>query len=140
MEPRILQLQSTTVGGERLTCRQIADVQEIVSALPLLSRTELGQTVCAHLGWQTPNGNNRIQSATGLLAALERLGILSLPAGGVQAAAAGGGAGPGGGRGVERMGAALPSDRLPAADGQPCAVSAARAAATPSGLPEVPAA
>ena len=80
LDPRILQLQSTTFGGERLTRRQIADVQEIVSALPLLSRTELGHTVCVHLGWQTPNGHNRIQSATGLLEALEQLGILSLPA------------------------------------------------------------
>ena len=80
LDPRILQLQSMTFGGERLTRRQIADVQEIVSALPLLSRTELGHTVCVHLGWQTPNGHNRIQSATGLLEALEQLGILSLPA------------------------------------------------------------
>ena len=80
MDPRILQLQSTTFGGERLTHRQIADIQETVSALPLLSRTELGHTVCVHLGWQTPNGDNRIQSAMGLLKALEQRGILTLPA------------------------------------------------------------
>ena len=80
MDPRILQLQSTTFGGERLTRRQTADIQETVSALPLLSRTELGHTVCVHLGWQTPNGDNRIQSAMRLLEALEQLGILRLPA------------------------------------------------------------
>ena len=80
MDPRILQLQSTTFGGERLTRRQTADIQETVSALPLLSRTELGHTVCVHLGWQTPNGHNRIQSAMRLLEALEQLGILRLPA------------------------------------------------------------
>ena len=47
---------------------------------PLLSRTELGHTVCAYLRWQTPQGSNRIQLAMRLLEALERLSILALPA------------------------------------------------------------
>ena len=82
MDPRILQLQSTTFWGERLTRRQVADVQEIVSALPLLSRTELGYTVCVHLGWQTPNGHNRIQSAPGLLGLVAQALQLPLAAAG----------------------------------------------------------
>ena len=79
MDPRILQIQFTTFGSERLTRRQIADVQETVSALPLLSRTEAGPSVRVHVRWPTPSGHNRIQSAMGLLEALEQLGTLSLP-------------------------------------------------------------
>ena len=51
-------------------------MQEVVSVLPLLSRTELGHTVCVHLGWQMHDGHNRIQSPMGLLDALEQLDIL----------------------------------------------------------------
>ncbi len=80
MDPRIRQLRSTTFGGERLTRRQIAAIQETVGPFPKLSRTELGHTICVHLGWQTPTGRNRIQQAQGLLEELERLGILTLPA------------------------------------------------------------
>ena len=80
MDPRIRQLRSTTFGGERLRRRQIAAIQETVGRFPKLSRTELGHTICVHLGWQTPTGRNRIQQARGLLEELERLGILTLPA------------------------------------------------------------
>ena len=80
MDPRIRQLRSTTFGGERLRRRQIAAIQETVGRFPKLSRTELGHTICVHLGWQTPTGRNRIQQAQGLLEELERLGILTLPA------------------------------------------------------------
>lgn len=80
MDPRIRQLRSTTFGGERLTRRQIAAIQATVGTFPKLSRTELGHTICVHLGWQTPGGRNRIQQARGLLEELERLGILTLPA------------------------------------------------------------
>ena len=79
MDPRIRQLRSTTFGGQRLTRRQIADIQQTVATFPLLSRTELGHTVCVHLRWQTPNGRNRIQQAMGLLEELARLGVLTLP-------------------------------------------------------------
>ena len=79
IDPRIEQLKSTTFLGKRLTRRQIADIQETVGLFPKLSRTELGHTICEHLGWQTPNGSNRIQLARGVLAELERLGILTLP-------------------------------------------------------------
>ncbi len=79
IDPRVQRLKSTTFLGKRLTKRQIADIQETVSSFPKLSRTELGHTICEHLGWQTPNGSNRIQLARGVLAELERLGILTLP-------------------------------------------------------------
>ncbi len=80
MDLRIRQLRSTTFGGERLTRRQIAAIQETVGLFPKLSRTELGHTICEHLGWRTPTGRYRIQQARGLLEELERLSILTLPA------------------------------------------------------------
>ena len=80
MDPRIESLPSTTFCGQRLTRKQIADIQETVACFPRLSRHELGQTICEHLGWRTPKGNNRIQLALRVLEDLERLGILTLPA------------------------------------------------------------
>ena len=80
LDPRIARLPSTTFYGQRLTRRQIGDIQETVGLLPQLSRTELGHTICEHLGWQTPRGTNRIQLAMRVLGELERLGILTLPA------------------------------------------------------------
>ena len=79
LDPLIQNLKSTTFCGRRLTRRQIADIQEVVRTFPKLSRNELGQTICAHLRWQTPSGSNRIQLAMRLLEELERLSILTLP-------------------------------------------------------------
>ena len=80
LDPRIARLPCTTFCGQRLTRRQIGAIQETVSLLPQLSRTELGHTICEHLGWQTPRGTHRIQLAMRVLGQLERLGILTLPA------------------------------------------------------------
>ena len=80
LDPRIVRLAATAFCGHRLRRSQIADIQEIVTSLPLLSRTELGHTICEHLRWQTPRGSNRIQRAMRLLEELERLSILALPA------------------------------------------------------------
>ena len=79
LDPLIQNLKSTSFCGRRLTRRQIADIQEVVRTFPKLSRNELGQTICAHLRWQTPSGSNRIQLAMRLLEELERLSILTLP-------------------------------------------------------------
>ena len=80
IDPRIERLQSTSFCGKHLTRRQIADIQETVGRFPQLSRTELGQTLCEQLGWQTPKGRNRIQLAMRVLEQLEQRGILALPA------------------------------------------------------------
>ena len=80
LDPRIERLPCTTFCGRRLTRRQIADIQATVGCCPQLSRTELGHTICEHLHWQTSQGSNRIQLAMRLLEALERLGIVALPA------------------------------------------------------------
>ena len=62
MDPCIENLKSTTFFGKRLTRRQIADIQETVALFPGLSRRELGNTICEHLGWFTPKGGYRVQS------------------------------------------------------------------------------
>ena len=80
LDPRIVRLASTSFCGQRLRRSQLADIQEIVCSLPLLSRTELGHTVCEYRRWQTPRSRNRIQVALRLLEELERLSILAPPA------------------------------------------------------------
>ena len=79
MDPLIENLKSTTFLGKRFTRKQLADIQITVGRFPKLSRAELGRTICEHLRWRTPGGRDRLKSALGLLAELERLGILSLP-------------------------------------------------------------
>ena len=79
MDPRIETLKSTTFFGKRLTRRQIAGIQATVERFPALSRRELGHTICEHLGWFTPKGDDRIQPGLRLLDQLEALGIVSLP-------------------------------------------------------------
>ena len=79
MDPRIETLKSTTFFGKRLTRRQIAGIQATVERFPALSRRELGHTICEHLGWFTPKGDDRIQPGLRLLEQLEALGIMSLP-------------------------------------------------------------
>ena len=79
MDPRILDLPSTTFFGKRLTRRQISNIQKTVEQFPFLSHRELGYTICEHLGWYTPKGDYRIQSCLRMLQKLEGFGILSLP-------------------------------------------------------------
>ena len=79
MDESIQTLKSTTFFGRRLTRRKIAEVQKVVRDFPALSRRELGHTICEHLGWRTPKGTDSIQSALGLLEALEEAGVVTLP-------------------------------------------------------------
>lgn len=79
MDPRIENLKTTTFGGKQLTRKQIATIQETVRTFSALSRRELAHTICEHLQWYTPQGENKIQSCLSLLESLEELEILSLP-------------------------------------------------------------
>lgn len=56
LDPRIVRLSRTTFCGRRLTRRQIADIRQTADSFPPLRRTELGYTVCEHLGWHTARG------------------------------------------------------------------------------------
>ena len=79
MDPRIVNLSSTTFAGKRFTRKQIASIQQTTRAFSSLSRRELAHTVCEHLRWTTPAGKNKIQSCLGALESMEELGILTLP-------------------------------------------------------------
>lgn len=73
-------LPKTTFSGRRFTRKQLAQVQETVQLFPNLSRKELALTVCEHLEWTTPTGQNKIHSCLTLLTELEAHGIVTLPA------------------------------------------------------------
>ena len=79
MDTLIKKLKTTTFFGRRFTRKQLADIQSTVATFPALSRKELAQTICEHLRWRTPNGNNRVAAALGLLQHLEQAGIVKLP-------------------------------------------------------------
>jgi len=79
MDQRIENMESTTFDGRRFTRKQIASIQYTVARFSALSLRELTHTICEHLQWQTPKGENKIQSCLNLLDSLEKLGILSLP-------------------------------------------------------------
>ncbi len=55
LDPRIVRLAATAFCGHRLRRSQIADIQEIVTSLPLLSRTELGHNEQTDPSWQQPS-------------------------------------------------------------------------------------
>ena len=80
MDRRIRNLTSTTCGGERLSRRALAAMQEAVQFFPQLSRTELARTACEQRGWHTPGESTRWRISRGVLGELERLGIVQLPA------------------------------------------------------------
>ena len=80
MDPAVKNLTSTTFYGKRFTRKQITHIQDTVKAFPALSRRELAHTLCEHFNWLTANGRNKIQSCLGALAALQKLGIITLPA------------------------------------------------------------
>ena len=80
MDPRIRNLPSTTFAGERLSRPAIAEIQETVQFFPALSRSELVRTVCEQMGWHTPEGTPRLGFGLRVLGALERRGIVRLPA------------------------------------------------------------
>ena len=153
IDPRIQDLPSTTIFGNRLTRRQIADVQEMVQACSGLSRTELALTVCEHLRWHVGSGASRERMATRFLEQLAEHDIVSLPAkqprppgpptadrsrsGHPPAAAAGRRHGQARICGVAGTGPALPSAGLSQAAGLLCRLLPARLPRAPSRRPAV---
>lgn len=80
MDEKIKNLEKTTFFGKRYTRKQLFEIQRTVELFPKLSRNELAQTICEHLGLRTYKGDNRYHSALLLLEHLEKLGVLRLPA------------------------------------------------------------
>lgn len=73
-------LPKTTFSGRRFTRKQLARVQETVQTFSNLSRKELALTVCEHLEWRNPRGELKVNSGLALLEALEKHGVITLPA------------------------------------------------------------
>src|SRR3990172_2386010 len=69
----------TILSGRQFTAQEIRDIQETVREFPLLPWTELVETICEHLSWVTPRGENKVASCAKALEKLERLGLLKLP-------------------------------------------------------------
>ena len=79
MDPTITKLKSTTFCGRRFTRKQLSEIQRTVHSFPALSRHELAQTICEHLQWYTPNGDNRVNACLTVLKNLEQLNVVRLP-------------------------------------------------------------
>lgn len=69
-----------TQCGRQIKCEEIKQIEETVKTFWRLSRRELAQTVCEHLGWHTVTGSNKVDACMKLLARLESQGRIQLPA------------------------------------------------------------
>jgi hypothetical protein len=65
--------------GREITAEELEDIQETVEMFWRLSRTELAQTICEHLGWYRASGRNKVDACLKLLEKLESQGKLQLP-------------------------------------------------------------
>jgi len=70
----------TFLSGRYFTAQEIKDIQETVRVFSKLSWHELMQTICEHLSWVTPAGENKVDSCSKALRKLEALGLVKLPA------------------------------------------------------------
>jgi hypothetical protein len=65
--------------GRQITTEELAQIRETVETFRRLSREELVQTVCEHLGWHTASGSNKVDACLKLLKRLEAKEIIRLP-------------------------------------------------------------
>ncbi|UCH91191.1 MAG: DUF4338 domain-containing protein [Nitrospirota bacterium] len=65
--------------GREITSRELTELQETVELLRGLSRWELAQTICEHLGWVTATGANKVHACLKLFDKLEAQGVIRLP-------------------------------------------------------------
>jgi hypothetical protein len=80
MYQSIENLRSTTFGGRRFTRKKIVEIKSTVCNFTKLSRRELANTICEHLGWFTPTGENRSQACLNALEQMEAANLFELPA------------------------------------------------------------
>lgn len=66
--------------GREITSQELAELQETVELFGGLSRWELAQTICEHLGWVTATGANKVHACLKLFDKLETKGLIQLPA------------------------------------------------------------
>lgn len=67
------------LSGRKFTAQEIQDIQETVESCGL-SWHELLHTICEHLKWVTPAGQNKVASCAKALSMLEAEGLVRLPA------------------------------------------------------------
>lgn len=65
--------------GREITGQELDEIEETVGLFPKLSRTELAETVCEHLGWVTASGSYKRDACLKLLEKLESGGLVRLP-------------------------------------------------------------
>lgn len=68
-----------TYRGRAVTAADLAVVREIIDGDRTASRRRLSQKLCAAWGWVQPNGAPRDMVCRGLMLALDRAGLISLP-------------------------------------------------------------
>lgn len=65
--------------GRQVKEKELEQIRETVKTFWRLSRKELAQTVCEHLGWHTVSGGNKVDACMKLLKRLESQGVIQLP-------------------------------------------------------------
>lgn len=66
--------------GHEISRQELEELQETVELFRGLSRWELAQTICEHLGWMTATGAPKVHACLKLLDKLEAQGGIGLPA------------------------------------------------------------
>ena len=73
------QSQAVVLSGRVFSGGEVEQVQETVRVFSKLSRFELAQTLCEHLGWVTAKGRYKVDACLKALRKLEQWGEIQLP-------------------------------------------------------------
>lgn len=65
--------------GRQISAEEFEEIRETVEMFWRLSRWELAETICEHLGWHSASGSNKVDACMKLLERLERGGEIRLP-------------------------------------------------------------
>ena len=65
--------------GREILPKELEEIQETVGLFGRLSRRELAETICEHLGWYTASGSYKAEACMKLLERLQKRGVLELP-------------------------------------------------------------
>jgi hypothetical protein len=71
---------SLVLSGRVFSGAEVEQIQETVRVFSKLSRFELAQTLCEHLGWESAKGAGKVDSCLKALRRLEALGLIQGPA------------------------------------------------------------
>ena len=66
--------------GQTVSEQQISEIQEIISTFPLISRTELANTISELFSWRRPTGKLKTVECRQFLEQLNNAGVIHLPA------------------------------------------------------------